>query len=239
MSDDELSPEQERVRALLAEARVDTPIPDDVAARLDRVLAQLAETRAEEGDSEGPEVPATVVDLAARRRRKAVTLLVAAVAVVAVGIGLGSVVPSAREQSDSAGDSGAAAESVDDGAAPEAEPGAGAPESTARMADGGPVVVRPGHFADDVAELRDVVSLDAPDGEAAAPSQLSSLGGTDSTSSFICDPAAWGEGRLVAAFYGGVPAVLAFRPPTGDTQVVDLLECGTAAILRSVTLPAS
>ena len=61
----ELTPEQESaVRRLLAEARHDEPIPADVAARLDRVLAGL--TRDEPG---APGV-APVIDLAARRRRR-------------------------------------------------------------------------------------------------------------------------------------------------------------------------
>ena len=42
--DDELTPaEAERVRRLLAEARHTEPMPDDVAARLDRVIAGLAD----------------------------------------------------------------------------------------------------------------------------------------------------------------------------------------------------
>ena len=44
MDDDELTPDQaERVRRLLAEARHTEPMPDDVAARLDRVIAGLAD----------------------------------------------------------------------------------------------------------------------------------------------------------------------------------------------------
>jgi hypothetical protein len=177
MPDHELSPEQERVRRLLAEARVEAPMPDEVVARLDRVLARLAD---EEDDDDAP----SVVDLAARRRRKAATLLVAAAAVVAVGVGAGQLLPGAGlSGDDTAAESGQAPSPVEEG-----------------------------------------LNLGS------ASSQFSG---------FVCDPApSWGPGDLVAVRYSGVPAVLAFRPPAGDTQVVDLLECGTAAILRSVTLPA-
>jgi len=51
-----------------------------------------------------------------------------------------------------------------------------------------------------------------------------------------CAPADWGTGDLVAVEYQGQPAVLALRPARGDTQVADLLQCGTAGVLRSVTL---
>ncbi|HQR28731.1 MAG TPA: hypothetical protein PLP61_16930, partial [Nocardioides sp.] len=79
MEEPELTPEQEdRVRGLLAEARHTAPLPADVAARLERVLADLGEERsvADAGTAErsGAGVPATeaggatVVALAARRR---------------------------------------------------------------------------------------------------------------------------------------------------------------------------
>ncbi len=76
--DQTLTPEQDaRVRRLLADARHTDPMPGDVVARLDRVLAGLADE---------PARAATVVRLADRRRR-ATRLLVAAAAVVAVGFG--------------------------------------------------------------------------------------------------------------------------------------------------------
>jgi hypothetical protein len=238
MPDHELSPEQERVRRLLAEARVEAPMPDDVVARLDRVLARLAD---EEDDDDAP----SLVDLAARRRRKAATLLVAAAAVVAVGVGAGQLLPGAGLSGDDT-----AAES-----APEPASGDGndvtvdqdGPEGafSARLAQSGPQRVRPDHFADDVARLRVPAMAEATSpagsGQASSPVEEGlNLGSASSQfSGFVCDPApSWGPGDLVAVRYSGVPAVLAFRPPAGDTQVVDLLECGTAAILRSVTLPA-
>ncbi|MGZ4450983.1 MAG: hypothetical protein ACXVW4_14415, partial [Nocardioides sp.] len=66
---------EQEVRRLLAEARHDGPIPEDVAARLDDVLRDLAR-----GDA-APLAP--VVPLSSHRRRRAAGLLVAAAAVVA------------------------------------------------------------------------------------------------------------------------------------------------------------
>ena len=43
-------------------------------------------------------------------------------------------------------------------------------------------------------------------------------------------------GELFPAYYDGIPAVLALRPPDRDSQRADVLECGTAdAALGSVT----
>jgi hypothetical protein len=237
MSDDhELSPEQERVRRLLAQARVEDPMPDDVAERLDRVLARLAD---EEGES-----PATVVDLAHRRRRKAATLLVAAAAVVALGVGVGNLVSatvSGGEDAGSAAEAPEAAASSEDNSLRDGDVDSLSPEGAfSTLVDAGaPQRVRPDFFAEDVARLRlePAEAEDAPDPESAPPTDGTGLTTGAEAAGFVCDPAAWGEGRLLAVRYAGVPAVLAFRPPAGDTQVVDLLECGTAAILRSVTLP--
>ncbi len=90
---DGLTPEQEEVRRLLADARHAGPMPDDVVDRLDQVLAGLAADPANDPDDDRVAAPAApVVSLASRRRRRATTALVAAAAVVAVGIGLGQVI---------------------------------------------------------------------------------------------------------------------------------------------------
>lgn len=95
----ELSAAQsEAVRRLLADARADQPIPDDVAGRLDDVLAGLVGERAagdvaaEAGDQPGVEVgapadqpgSATVIPL---RRRRWPKVLLAAAAVTVFGYG--------------------------------------------------------------------------------------------------------------------------------------------------------
>jgi hypothetical protein len=77
------------IRDLLASARVDTPIPAEVAARLDATLAEL--TR---GAASPSEAPTTVVPL--RRRSKVGPRLLAAAAVIVVAgagvVGLNQVV---------------------------------------------------------------------------------------------------------------------------------------------------
>ena len=82
MSERELTPAQaEEVRRRLADARHTDPMPEDVAARMDAVLAGLSRERVDgHGSSEVPrpaevesparEAPATGDELAARRRRR-------------------------------------------------------------------------------------------------------------------------------------------------------------------------
>src|SRR4051794_41919704 len=77
----ERTPDQgAEVRRLLADARHDEPIPDQVGERLDRVLAGLGR------DEPGSPGVAPVVDLAARRRRRNAAAVLAG---AAAGIGAG------------------------------------------------------------------------------------------------------------------------------------------------------
>lgn len=248
MSDErELTSEQEaRVGRLLAESRADEPAPDDVVARLDRVLRRLAE---------GEELPAAprpdrssipssrgaaVVELARVRRRRFTTLLVAAAAAVVVGVGLGQVLPGSQSGDDAATSEAPAAADDAAGGVPEA---ALEPSGAAGQAAGpdrgvlvylGADVVRSGSFAADVARVRAA----AANRTTLTEPSPGGIGSTSSTADFGCAPAPWGPGELYGVTYDGTPAVLAFRSPVGKSQVVDLLECGSAAILRSVTLPA-
>jgi hypothetical protein len=54
---------------------------------------------------------------------------------------------------------------------------------------------------------------------------------------FSCGRADFGTGKLIAVRYKGAPAVLAYRPPAGETQVVELLQCGSGDTMRSTTVP--
>jgi hypothetical protein len=249
MSDQEreLTPEQEaEVGRLLADARATEPMPADVAARLDRVLVGLGEERAWSGR---PPPGGAVAELAARRRRRVNSLLVAAAAVVAVGIGVGQLVGD-RD----AADSGTSAESGGDGgdlavteesppdeagaqtqdAAPEADGPTSSPPANATVGR-----VAESRFVADVNQLRRALPDLAVQGEFVTlnrkqlPSDLSVR-----ERSFTCSAASWGPGALVPILYDGKPAVLAFREATGDSQVVEVLQCGTADILHAATLPA-
>lgn len=253
----ELSPEQEaEVGRLLADARATEPLPAEVAARLDRVLIGLGEERG------GTPVPAGNVIALASRRRRASILLVAAAAVVAIGVGLGQIVNETSTSGDDAGASSSAdgnfAESpADRGAADEDSAGGGRggePEAVPSELESGqaepgssapPVVpptigrVRQDSFTADANQLRRAIPDDALDGEFVelAADQLP-RGYVLTDRPFDCAPAAWGAGVLVPVFYDGMPAVLAYRPVAGESQVVDILQCGTGDQLGSTTLRA-
>lgn len=240
------APQQEAVRRLLAQARATEPAPPAVVARLDAVLAQLADEGPHAVDPPPPPATrsdhATVVDLGAQRRRRVRGLLGAAAAVVVLGIGVTQVVDLTGEQGSD--DSSAASETADDAGAdsdaggstaaePARPPGSQAPESLtgATLPRTVPEVARRG-FRDSVVRLRDAdfaTSLD----------DRTPLGAAELTSDplFVCPPTVWGPGRLVPVSYTGAPAVLVYRPATGDTQSVELLQCGTGAVLRSVVIP--
>src|SRR5438128_2541809 len=120
--------EEARIRALLAAAKHEEPMPDAVVARLDRVLAGLAEEPLEQPPT------AHVVPLDERRRR-ATRMLVAAAAVVVLGVGIGQVVKGSGGSADSL-DAGA-------GAAPERsnalDSGSSGQDSSGGGAANGPV----------------------------------------------------------------------------------------------------
>jgi hypothetical protein len=239
MSDErDLTPEQEaRVARLLADARADEPIPPEIAARLDRVLEGMAG----EHVLKPGEAPAPVVDLAARRRRRVVTLLAAAAAVVVAGVGVGQLVSS--EDNGDAGNTSSAVDS-DEGGGADAESFDAAPEDGAQRSEappltedqlkalGEPAKMTSGTFARQVRNLQDqpgvrayATSGEMRDRDLAAPEM-----------GFSCGPADYGVGKLMAVRYNGMPAVLAYRPPKGDTQVVDLLQCGSGDLMRSTTI---
>jgi hypothetical protein len=251
--DPEVTPEREaRLRRLLAQSRHGDPVPVDVAARLERVLEQLA--------AEGPDpVVHGVSDLAARRRRRVTGLLVAAAAVVVVGVGVGELRDGARSESDSAtasiaqddgSDAGGSAESADAGdtsarrksdqdlladsskAAPD-EPVAPPVESEGRYSGRllPPVRLSQSRFAKQAVRFRERRGVESA-ARSVIPGEALSR-----SESFVCGAAAWGPGTLLAALYDDVPTVLAYRPRTGETQTVDLLRCGTGELLRSTVLP--
>jgi hypothetical protein len=225
---DGLTPEQEVVRRLLADARHSAPMPDAVADRLDSVLAELAAGSADELEATPAPAEGVVVSLASRRRRRAATALVAAAAAVAVGIGLGQVVGnggSPENASVSAGGGQAEGGAHDragsraNGGAPEAAPEA--PASAVR--------IRPRHFSADVRRVRGRLAALGTDAQL-TPRALGALA--------ACTPDHQGAASVVPVVYGRRPAVLIFRRATGDTQVVELFWCRNPDVVRAITLPA-
>ncbi|HEU5036107.1 MAG TPA: hypothetical protein VFT70_03825 [Nocardioides sp.] len=217
-------PDDDRLRRLLADARHTEPMPPDVAARMDGVLADLGADRP---------VRATVTDLASvRRRRRVRTLLVAAAAVVVAGIGIDQVRDGIGSTSDSSADTSADTSADDAAGAPPQQPhpaegvgggGSLASEQPGRV--GHPVRLDPDRFGRQVARLQH--------GGAAS---FSAQDHVDALQGVRCR--APGDGRAVAVTYDGEPGVLVFRPPSRDSQVVDLVLCGHAGVARSITLPA-
>lgn len=234
-----LSPEQEQhVRRLLAEARHTEPTPDDVVARLDRVLADLASEPARE---------ATVVHLADRRRNVG-RWLVAAAAVVVLGIGVGQVVDltggsGGADSSPTAGD----VEAEEPAAAPEAADGAGGSSASSRDATRTrPYRVSEDDFARDAEALR-ALSPQAVSGSVDEPSAGEPESGGQAAfdrselrraaSRDVCEPGGWGRGGYVPVLYDRAAGWVVLRRPQGETQVVDLFICGSEQAVRSVTLP--
>ena len=230
---DGLTPRQEEVRRLLADARHTGPIPEDVAGRLDEVLAGLA---AGSDDEAAATAGTRVVSLASRRRRRATTALVAAAAVVAVGVGLGQIMGDGLGGGGSE-DSTAASSAKEGGANSDRvvpQPPRAQRDARLYVVDTPPVPVSPRHFAADVRRIRVDLAPLAVGQTSKNPSALSSspAGGG------ACDPDHWGAGTFVPVRYDGRSGVLVFRAPRGDSQVVELFGCGSPEVLRSVTLPA-
>ena len=123
--------DDEQVRRLLADARHTEPMPEDVVARLDGVLADLAGP----STAEHPECRPT--DLAAVRRRHNVrTWLVAAAAVVAIGIGVNQVDLTSSATATTPSSAGSAQDSDAQPGADSGDSGAGAAPSAPELADG-------------------------------------------------------------------------------------------------------
>jgi hypothetical protein len=233
---DDLSPEEEQVRRLLADARHTEPVPEDVAARLDAVLADL---RHEDAVLPGPVVPSarTPVDLAARRRRRAGSWLIAAAAVVAVGVGYNQL---GQLDTSGGGSDNSSAGSADQGAVTSRV----APEQDLNALR--PVRLDPDRFGAQVARLQRtrITSTASDDGTLSAQAEKDAK----RAEGFACSTSGWGRGRVVPVRYDGQPAVLVFRKARGDTQVVDLFRCGRGEDaagagrrvdpFRSITLPA-
>ncbi|WP_418061506.1 hypothetical protein [Pimelobacter simplex] len=141
--DPPLSPAQEAaVRRALAEAGGPEPMPDEVADRLDAVIAGLSAERTGSALPPGgvpenhPEAPAVIpLDPAARRRRTRARVLLgaaAAVAVVAVGIGI------ANDHGVGADDSAATADQLSEKDPARSAEGAGSADSPDAVQDADP-----------------------------------------------------------------------------------------------------
>jgi hypothetical protein len=226
----EEQPDAEAVRRLLAQARHTEPMPDDVAARMDAVLADLS--RAPDGVPS--EQAPRVVPLSRHRRRRAAALLVAAAAIVVGGVTVAQHLPSTGSSSAPSAASGAdSSTEFDRGSDSTSAPGSsGRLPAPQDLAGGsatlrrGRVVVRPQHFtADALAARRLLTAATTPtDGL-----QLSRL-----RAGCIDVPP---RSTVLPATYQRAPAALVFHRPVSSSQVVDLFVCGSGRPVRSATLP--
>ena len=215
-------PEIAEVRRLLADARHDAPMPDDVVARMDRVLASLGDETHQDGTEPGRD--ADVVPITARRRRAA-ALLVAAAAVVVGGVALGPHLPHGSPGSpagSSAQDSAGGAqlgntENGNGGHQPALGPTA---KATIRH---GRIVVPPQEFPAAALQGRDLLTRRTDSSDLHAEGACSGIP-QDATA--------------VPAEYRHAPAALVYRRAVGTSQVVDLYVCGSSRPIRSTTLPA-
>ena len=243
----DLTPEQDAVRRLLADARHDGSTPPEVVARLDETLAALV---ADRGDAplvpgEGEHrTPAPVVDLGARRRRAAGIGLLAAAAVVVAGVALGQGLPrmSGGDDAGSAADGDMTTSQErelgtqdDSGGGSDGESGAAemGPESLKSTAPS-PVAGYPtlSSFAadldDDLLDLRSDSARNAESG--------SESGAADTL--VRCGLRGIGQGRRRVAQVDGQLGLVVFRRPDGAAQQADLYVCGNPEPVRTLTLPA-
>ena len=242
-----LTPEQDAVRRLLADARHDGPTPPEVVACLDETLASLVSERVSErgGADEQTVVPratsASVVDLGARRRRTVGIGLLAAAAVVVAGVAIGQGLPRLsgndadegtsadsasggdRSLAESGEDSSSGGSQYDDGGADE---GPESLKSTAAAPEAGLPTLSStdADLDDDLLDLRSSVDDSERVGAAGA---LSS-----------CDLRGIGRGRRVVAQVDGQVGVVVFRRADGAAQQADLYVCGNPEPVRTLTLPA-
>lgn len=238
--DDDLTPEEEQVRRLLADARHAEPMPADVVDRLDGVLADLRE-----GHHDDPVVRPlrrSAADIAAAdRRRRVRNWLAAAAAVVVVGVGVNQVDWSGMSASEDGGDAASSSdvaaenEAGGDNDGAEQAPSAAAEREKAQW-QAARLQLTADNFGDRVTQFRDGERA----GALASEDSSHYLAESDTTSGYspVCDVGDPGPGYRVSVKYDGERAWLVFRKPEGDSQVVDLYVCGRDDPTRSITLPA-
>lgn len=240
--------EQDRVRRLLGDLRATddtTPpaAPDDVAARIDARLAELAREPASQPEARQPVAP--VVPL---RRRLAPVLVAAAVVLVAGGVVVGlqqgsgdqsatsGAADSSAEGSDAGGSLAEPEASTDD--APQEEsldvrpdrPRGGLQDSTTRMT-AAPYLTERGFAADARTLVRtgEVATGDDPRQDARERDRVEGSG---------CAVPDDDLGAATLVSLDGEPAVLLVGPVDDERRVVDLRDCLGRAV-DSTTVPAS
>lgn len=212
-----LSPEdEETVRRLLAAARGPASMPDDVASRLDDVLAGL---QAERGGT-----AAGVPTVAGRRARRWPKVLVAAAAVAVIGVGVGNVMENTSGGGEAASSSKAGAQRDQAEVAP---PGSDdsvtreKPEANALLGSAPTKTlprIRTGSATVDAQRIYDL-GLAAP----AYGSDKDTQGRTAVAACALPDPAP-GE-RMVAVRFDGRRATVLFRATEDGRREAQVYSC--------------
>lgn len=232
------TPTDEQLRELLAEARLDEPMPADVVARLDGVLADLG--------AGGESTPTPLPDRAAARRRRRRSLVLAAAAVVAIGVGGtqvdlsgGTGADSGVAARDSGGDAGAESQAEPRTESTAPGPDADSPAATALAA--GPVVLHPDTFVRDVRRSLAPSDVGAWNLDRQTNDDRAARSGPGTMMESYaarCGRVDAGRGRQLPAQYDGEPAILVLRPAEAGVRQVDLYLCGAEEALRSTSVPA-
>ncbi len=215
MTSDELDPQEEAVRRLLAETGKDAgPVPDDVAARLDDTLAGLVAERADG--------PSAVSGLAERRRRRWPQVLVAAAAVSVISLGAANLFSGGEAELSTAGDAGGAAvESAPEDSSRES-PGDGqaaAPEEAVPNSD---TVTRSSPNLRTESLTTDIQRIE--DFRLAPPALQFREPRVQSGVSCATPEAARGD-NLLRVQLDGEPSVLVLRKPVGDERLAEVFSC--------------
>lgn len=217
------------VRARLADARHTDPVPDHVVARLDAVLGDLTAERRQ--DAVAPVVP--LLSPGPARRRALATGLVAAAAVVVLGIALPQVLDSTSSSDDTT------SASTDDGGGSEARPNleeapdGGAAESAGEEAEG------PGASSDRSGSAY-AAALELRSSEPLRP-LVRPLARRGAVTAYDASPGCAldvGAGDRVDATWDGTPAVVLLRPAEAGRRVVEVYVCGSDEVVRRTTVPA-
>ena len=235
LADDDFSsdePEQQRVRRLLAATGDPTPMPEEVAHRLDDVLAGLVATPG--GSASGGHAGSSVPDLAERRARRWPRVLVAAAAVSVVGLGVSNLL----EDTSISGSGGEASSGDAGGADVEAQglrrsPGT-TPEASRSPADSQAEEKAPARDRGDRADTlpaRSVLRSESltADTQRVADFPVAATAGREKTLGRCAAPPAEPGDRLVDVRLDGEAATLVLRAAENGFRLAEVYACDNAA----------